>query len=104
MTSPVKIHITNTVIEAKKDAVIRILKDYGVKRAAIFGSIARGDFTGKSDIDLLVEFEGRKSLLDLSGLKLALEDLFGRKVDVLTYNSLHPLIKENILKEQEIIL
>ncbi len=94
----------NVVLEEKKEALIRILKEFNVRRAAVFGSAARGDFTAKSDIDLLVEFEGRKSLLDLSGLKLALEELLGRKVDVLTYNSLHPLIKENILKEQEIIL
>ena len=94
----------NSVLEEKKEALIRTLKEFNVKRAAVFGSVARGDFTVRSDIDLLVEFEGRKSLFDLSSLKLALEDLLGRKVDVLTYDSLHPLIKENILKEQEIIL
>ena len=57
-----------------------------------------------SDIDILVEFEGEKSLLDLSGLKIELEEVLGRKVDVLTYNSLHPLLKERILEEQKAIL
>ena len=81
-----------------------MLEKYGVKRAALFGSIVRGEATQESDIDLLIKFEGRKSLLDLAGLKLELEDLLRRKVDVLTYKSLHPLLKEKILSEQEVIL
>lgn len=60
--------------------------------------------TDQSDVDLLVEFEGRKSLLDLSGLKIELEDALGRKVDVVTYRSLHPLLRERILAEQVPIL
>ena len=48
------------------------------------------------DIDILVEFWAEKSLLDLAGLKIELEESSGRKVDVLTYNSLHPLLKERI--------
>lgn len=51
------------------------------------GSVVRGEATEDSDIDLLVEFEGRKSLLDLVGLKLDLEDTFHREFDVLTYDS-----------------
>jgi predicted nucleotidyltransferase len=72
-----------------------------VKRASIFGSVARGEATGDSDIDLLIEFEGRKSLLDLAGLKIELEESLGRKVDVLTYKSLHPLLRDRILEEEE---
>ena len=49
--------------------------------------------TSESDIDLLVEFKGKKSLLDLAGLKLELEEKLKCYVDVLTYNSLHPLLK-----------
>ncbi len=59
-----------------------------------FGSVARGEAGEDSDVDLVVEFEGRKSLLDLIGLKLDLEDNFHRKFDVLTYDSLHPLLKD----------
>ena len=55
-------------------------------------------------IDILVEFKGEKSLLDLVGLKIELEERLGKKVDVRTYNSLHPLLKERILNEQEVIL
>lgn len=56
----------------------------GVKRAAIFGSFARGDATEESDIDLLIEFKGKeKSLLDLAALKIKLEESLGRNVDLL---------------------
>lgn len=91
-------------IEEIKDTIIEVLKKYGVKRAAFFGSIVRGEATEGSDIDLLVEFEGKKSLLDLVGLKLELQELLGREVDVITYKSIHPLLKERILGEQEVIL
>lgn len=81
-----------------------MLREHEVKKAALFGSIVRGEATEESDIDLLIEFEGRKSLLDLAGLKLDLQELLRRRVDVLTYKSLHPLLRERILSEQEVIL
>jgi len=93
----------NQIKEIKK-MLIKVLRQYGVKKAALFGSIVRGEATESSDIDLLVEFEGRKSLLDLAGLKLDLQELLKRPVDVLTYKSLHHLLKEKILSEQEVIL
>ena len=87
-----------------KNTIIEVLKKHGVKRAALFGSVVRGKATEENDVDLLVEFEEGKSLLDLAGLKIEIEKLLKRKVDVLTYNSLHPLLKQRILSEQEIIL
>jgi len=83
--------------------IIPILKRYGVKKAAIFGSFVSGEAKKSSDIDILVKFKGEKSLLDLVGLQLELEETLKRKVDVLTYNSLHPLLKDIILNEQQII-
>jgi predicted nucleotidyltransferase len=56
--------------------------------------------TEDSDVNILVEFDGRKSLLDLAHLKNELEDTLNRRVDVLTYRSIHPLLKERILAEQ----
>jgi len=91
-------------LEGLKNKIIPILERYEVKRAAFFGSFVRGEQKKESDIDLLVEFKGEKSLLDLAGLKIELEDALHRKVDVLTYKSLHPLLKERILKEQKVIL
>ena len=81
-----------------------ILEANDVKKAALFGSIVRGDYTEKSDIDILIEFEGDKSLLDLVRLQFLLEEACEKKVDLLTYNSIHPLLKDRILKEQVIIL
>lgn len=91
-------------MQAVRDTVIEILRKNGVKRAAFFGSIARGEMDEESDIDILIEFEGRKSLLDLSHLKNELEDAVNRQVDVLTYKSLHPRLKDRILAEQVPIL
>ena len=82
------------------ERIIDILRKNGVKRASFFGSIVRGDMTEDSDVDLLVEFEGRRSLLDLAHLKNELEDAVNRRVDLLTYKSLHPLLKDRILAEQ----
>ena len=91
-------------IKEIKDAMIPVLKKYGVRRASLFGSIVRGEMGKNSDIDVLVEFEGRKSLLDLAGLKIELEEKLKREVDVLTYKSIHPLLRERILKEKVDIL
>ncbi len=94
----------NEQIVEIRDKILKTLKRNDVKRASLFGSVVRGELTDKSDIDILSEFRGRKSLLDLVGLKLELEEVLKRKVDVLTYNSLHPLLKDRILREQEVIL
>lgn len=93
-----------THIEEIRRIITPVLRRHDVIRAAIFGFFARGECREGSDIDVLVEFKGEKSLLDLAGLKIELEELLKRKVDVLTYNSLHPLLKDRILSEQEAIL
>jgi len=92
------------LVEQLRNKLIDVLKRHDVKKAALFGSVARGESTEESDIDLLIEFEGRKSLLDLAGLQLELQDAVKRPVDVLTYKSLHPRLKERILREQVTIL
>jgi hypothetical protein len=94
----------NEQMRAARGKALEILQKNGIKRAAFFGSIVRGEMTDESDIDILVEFEGRKSLLDLAGLKLDLEDALERRVDLLTYRSIHPLLKDRILAEQIPIL
>ncbi|WRQ72907.1 MAG: nucleotidyltransferase family protein [Methanosarcinales archaeon Met12] len=91
-------------IEDIKAKILPILKRYGVQRAALFGSFVRGEERGSSDIDILIEFKDRenKTLLDLVGLELELEDILNREVDLLTYNSIHPLLRDYILDEQEV--
>ncbi|MBC7231165.1 MAG: nucleotidyltransferase family protein [Actinobacteria bacterium] len=77
---------------------------HDVARASIFDSLARDEGDDASDIDILVELRGEKSLLDLAGLKMELEEVPERSVDVLTYDSLHPLLKDRILGQQRVIL
>jgi predicted nucleotidyltransferase len=91
-------------IQPVREMIVDILRRNGVKKASFFGSIVRGEMTEDSDVDLLVEFEGKKSLLDLAHLKNELEDSINRRVDLLTYKSLHPRLKDRILAEQVPIL
>lgn len=83
-----------------KKKTVKILKENDVARAGIFGSYARGEQKKGSDVDILIEFNGKKSLFDLAGLKIALEKALKKKVDVVTYASIHPLLKRQILKEE----
>lgn len=91
-------------IKELKNKIIPVLKRYDVVRAAVFGSFVRGEMKKDSDIDILIEFTGEKSLLDLAGLKIELEEVLGRKVDVVEYSTIHPLLKERILKEQVVVV
>lgn len=94
----------DTVSSIKKRS-LPILKRHNVKRAAIFGSFARGKAKARSDVDFLIEYKSKnKSLFDLVDLKSELEEILGRKVDIITYNSIYWRIKEQILAEQVIIL
>lgn len=79
--------------------VIDVLRARGVVRAGIFGSVARGDAGGDSDVDFLVEFEAGRSLVDLSGLRLDLTEILQRDVDVATRSSLRPEMRERVLGE-----
>jgi predicted nucleotidyltransferase len=87
-------------IQDVSDKIIDILRNNNVKKASFFGSIVRDEMTDESDIDILVEFEGKKSLLGISHLKNELEDAINRRVDILTFKSLHPRLKDRILAEQ----
>ena len=86
-------------IEKLKKQITPILEEYGVRRASLFGSSARGQDTEGSDIDILVEFKEQKSLFDMAGLKRDLEEKLGKKVDVLTHKAVHPYIKENVERD-----
>ena len=96
---------TISTVAAIKSRALPILKKHDVKRAAIFGSYARGTAKSKSDIDFLIEYKGKtKSLFDLVDLKFELEETFNLKVDLVTYDSIYWRIKDRILEEQVIIL
>ena len=87
-------------VEEIKEKVGHILRSAGVKRAAVFGSYARNEAQEKSDVDILVEFEGRKTLFDFIELEQKLEKELGRSVDLITYHSLSPLLHGRVLNEQ----
>lgn len=91
-------------IDEIKAKILPILKKYSVSRAGIFGSVARGEITEKSDVDILVEIESRISLLDFVGLKLELEEALGKKVDLGEYSTIKPIVREQILSEEVPIL
>jgi len=93
-----------TYIEEIKQKILPILQRYGVKRVGLFGSCVRGEMREDSDIDILVEIEKDISLLDFVGLKLEIEEALGKKVDLVEYNTIKPLLREKILSEQVIIL
>jgi len=95
---------TGTSLERIKHKIIPILQRYGVKKAGLFGSCVRGEMKEDSDIDILVEIEKDISLLDFVGIKLELEETLGRKIDLVEYSTIKPLLKESILKEQVVIL
>jgi|SRR3989344_2868576 len=95
---------TKKQLERIKRISIPILKKNGVVKAGIFGSYARGEAKKNSDIDLLIKFKGRKSLLDLSGLKIELESKLKKEVDLTEYVVIHPLLKNRIYKEEVRVL
>ncbi len=76
-----------------------ITKQYRVEGLALFGSWARGEASDKSDIDILVDFLPGADLLDLSGLKIYLEDVFGRTVDVVPKRALREELRSAILAD-----
>lgn len=81
-----------------------ILKEAGVSRCALFGSVVRGEAKKRSDIDMLVEVPKGTGLFTFVGLKHKLEDALNKKVDLVTYGALHPRLRERILQEQRPIL
>lgn len=87
-----------------KETVVPILKRHNVKRASLFGSIVRDDYTEGSDIDILVELQEDTSLLDFIDIKLEIEDATNKKVDLVEYDMIKPALREYILSEQEAIL
>lgn len=76
------------------------LLSFGVSRLGIFGSVARNESTESSDIDFIVEFEeGKKNYKNLANLYFYLTEIFQRKIDLLTEQSLKPYMRDKILKE-----
>lgn len=94
-----------------KEDIIRLIREsqaklirLGIKSIGIFGSFVRGDASLSSDVDILVEFDSKKKTFDnFIDICFFLEDLFNRKVEVVTKESISPYIKPYILKEIEYV-
>ncbi len=83
--------------------VTSILACHGAKKISIFGSYARDEANPKSDIDIIVEFSERKTLLDIVGIEQELSEALGIKVDLLTEKSISPYLVDRIRKEMVVI-
>lgn len=86
-------------LQSQKAQILEIADKYGASNIRVFGSVARGEANGDSDIDLLVDLEPGRSLLDHIGLIQDLADLLGRSVDVATPSALHERIKDRVMQD-----
>ena len=86
-------------IRAKRDEIQRIAAKHGARNVRVFGSIARGDARAESDVDFLVDAGPVTSSWFPAGLVLDLQDLLGRRVEVVTEEGLNPLIRDTVLRE-----
>ena len=87
------------LLHEKREDILRVASKRGASNIRVFGSVARGEADSKSDIDLLVDLEPGRSLFDLGGLLMDLQDLLGYKVDVVTARGLRDRIRERVLNE-----
>ena len=85
------------------DKLIEICRQNDVSMLGVFGSVARGEATAQSDVDLLVEFSNRKSLLAVVSLERQFSDALGRKVDLLTEGAISPYLRSRILRDLKVI-
>ena len=91
--------IGQAIIRERAEDIRRIARQHGATHVRVIGSVARGEDREDSDIDLLVTFEQGRSLMDHSGLQIALEKLLGRRVEVASDRGLRPKVRERVLKE-----
>jgi hypothetical protein len=87
------------IIKEKREEILQIAARRGAYNLRIFGSVARGDAGPDSDLDLLVDMQPGKGLLDMGGLLMDLQDLLGCRVDVVTEKGLRGRIRERVLRE-----
>ena len=89
------------MIEINREALRELARRHGMRSVKVFGSMARGDADASSDVDLLVETSPDTSGFALGALLMDAQDLLGRRVDIVTERSLHPLMRDRILSEAQ---
>jgi predicted nucleotidyltransferase len=90
---------TLDLLRRQRADVLRLAAAHGVTDVRVFGSVARGEADEQSDIDLLVSVAPERSLFDLGGLLMDLQDLLGRQIDLVTERGLRPRLREQVLRE-----
>jgi predicted nucleotidyltransferase len=91
--------ITKDDILQRRSEIMDLARKYGASNIRVFGSVARGDATEDSDLDLLIRLEPGRSLLDQGGLLMDLRDLLGLKVDVMDEDALSGRMGEIVRRE-----
>ena len=91
-----------TVLE-RREEILSLARQHGMKSIRMFGSVATGRENEASDVDFLVEAEPGRSLLDLGGLQVDLEELLGCQVDVVTPNGLRRRLRSRVLREAVLV-
>lgn len=86
-------------LREKREEILRIARAHGATDVRVFGSVARGEDGRRSDLDLLVDLEPQRSLFDIVAIKQDIEDLLGRRVDVLTEDGLSRYIRDQVVRE-----
>jgi predicted nucleotidyltransferase len=91
--------VADSGLAAKKEEILDVVHRHGGRNVRIFGSRARGEATLDSDVDILIDLEAGRSLLDIVAIKQDLEDLLGCSVDVVKEAAVSPYIREKVLSE-----
>jgi predicted nucleotidyltransferase len=87
------------LLKEKREEILRIAAKHGARNVRVFGSVARDEADEGSDIDLLVELEPGRSLMDHAALWLELQQALGRRVDVVSDRGIKPRMRERVLRE-----
>ena len=91
--------VTEKAILDRREEILRAAERHGARNVRIFGSVARGEARPDSDVDFLVDLDPDRSLLDLGGLLMELQDILGRQVDVVTEAGMRQRIRKRALAE-----
>ena len=91
--------VASELLSVHRAAILSAAAQAGAGNVRIFGSVARGTADADSDVDFVADLEPGRSLLDLGGLQMELQDLLGRRVDVVTERGLRDALRARVLRE-----
>jgi len=88
-----------TLVQQHREAILDLCAKHGARNVRVFGSVARGEADDKSDLDILVDMDHDRSLLDMGAILVELQELLGCRVDVVTERGLRTRIRDRVLHE-----